>query len=722
MNAIIGMTHLALKTDLTPRQNDYLKKINIAANSLLGIINDILDFSKIEAGKLDIEKIDFSISEVLTNVANMLTVKAQEKEYLEVLFRIDPRVPQFLIGDPLRLGQILINLGNNAVKFTEKGEIVLTTALVEQTDDQATIRFSVRDTGIGLTQTQRAKLFTAFTQADASTSRKYGGTGLGLTICKRLVEMMSGEIRVESEPGVGSEFIFTARLGIGRKTETISWKISHDIKELKVLVIDDNKTARQILDEMLTALNFSVDQAPSGEKGLALVRQAEKTIPYDLIFMDWQMPGLDGIETGRRILAEIDPAKLPKIILITSYARDEARKAIQTVGVDGLLMKPVSPSSLLDAIMQAYGKIEANSLTAGKNFESEMVRSICGAKVLLVEDNEINQQVAREILEDAGLLVTIAKNGRIAVDRVHETNFDIVLMDIQMPVMDGYEATRAIRKESLFDGLPIIAMSASAMTQDRVDAEKAGMNDHLAKPIDMKMLFTVLLKWIEHKERDVPEHAGKPEKTAAPDADVDLPDLPGIDIQLGLTRVGGKKSFYVNMLKKFAAEFKDAVRQIKDELAAGDLNTAQRTAHTVKGVAGTIGATALQTIGGELEHAIKDGAHDRFTDLVDAFDQELQSVLNVLSSYLETLQPSDSATQDKQTGNMKDLAALLRELKPHVEKRKPKPCNAIIERISGYEWPYHIEKDVSTISRLIKKYKYKDALPVLDALIKQIEG
>ena len=453
MNAIIGMSHLALKTRLDTKQQDYVNKIDLSAKSLLGIINDILDFSKIEAGKLDMEQIEFELSQTLENVSSMITVKAQEKESLEVLFRIDPNIPPFLVGDPLRLGQVLVNLGNNAVKFTDEGEIVLTAKLLSISDNQASLQFSVRDTGIGMTEEQRSRLFQAFSQADTSTTRKYGGTGLGLTISKRLVEMMGGEVWVESEAGVGSEFIFKATFELGQGQAKEPTAPAEELAGLRVLVVDDNRTSRQIFDEMLNGMGFTVNLAPSGAKGLALLIEASDDTPYDLVLMDWKMPGMDGIEATRRIREMSDLSKQPKIILATAHGQDEAAEEVKHTGLDGLLIKPVSSSSLFDEILQVFGKSAARLRVAGRqDGDVHLVRQIHGAHVLLVEDNEINQQVAQEILEGAGLVVSIVNNGQKAVEAVTRNVYDAVLMDVQMPVMDGYTATRKIRELEVGSG------------------------------------------------------------------------------------------------------------------------------------------------------------------------------------------------------------------------------------------------------------------------------
>ena len=499
MNAIIGMSYLALKTDLSPKQHDYVSKIHTSANTLLGIINDILDFSKIEAGKLSMELVDFNLDEVLDNLATLVTVKAREKEHVEVLFGSSPDVPRFLVGDPLRLGQVLLNLTNNAVKFTETGEIVISTAMVSRDQDRVTLKFSVSDTGIGLTQEQINKLFQAFSQADTSTTRKYGGTGLGLTISKRLVDLMGGEIWVESQPGKGSTFIFTASFGLGQEKAKKAFVPSQSLRGMKVLVVDDNATSRQILQEILESFTFEVTQAASGEEGLAEIEKASPDLPFELVIMDWKMPGMDGIEASRIIKAHPHLSKIPVIIMVTNYGREEIMGEAEGAGLDGFLIKPVSPSFLFDTIMQAFGERvpgQAPALPREVAVEGRVQQTLQGARVLLVEDNEINQQVAMEILSGAGVKVSLAKNGREAVRAVSENDYDAVLMDVQMPVMDGYEATGLIRRDSRHQDLPIIAMTAHAMSGDKAKSLAAGMNDHITKPIDPDELYRTLAQYI----------------------------------------------------------------------------------------------------------------------------------------------------------------------------------------------------------------------------------
>ncbi|MEJ2165346.1 MAG: response regulator [Desulfobacterales bacterium] len=447
MNAVIGMTHLALKTDLTSKQRDYLNKIQSSANSLLGIINDILDFSKIEAGKLNMEAVDFNLDDVLENLASLVMVKAREKENLEVLFAAAPDVPRNLIGDPLRLGQVLLNLANNAVKFTESGEIVVSIEKEAMHQDQVTLKFAVSDTGIGLTEAQMSKLFQSFTQADTSTTRKYGGTGLGLAISKKLVALMGGEIRVESDFGRGTTFHFTADFGLGKEKARKRFALAGDLRGLKVLVVDDNATSREILKELLESFSFAVELAASGEEGITEIENAGRDKPFDLVIMDWKMPRMDGIEAAGRIKRHRFLNKVPAVILVTAYGREEIMQKADNAGLDGFLIKPVNASLLFDAIMEAFGKeIPETSRLVKRQKETEAMKEIRGARILLVEDNEINPQVAKEILEGAGLVVTLANNGQEAVAAVKASDYDAVLMDVQMPVMDGYTATRKIRE------------------------------------------------------------------------------------------------------------------------------------------------------------------------------------------------------------------------------------------------------------------------------------
>ncbi|NIS60490.1 MAG: PAS domain S-box protein, partial [Proteobacteria bacterium] len=609
MNAVIGITHLVMKTELTPKQRDYLTKIQSSANTLLVILNDVLDFSKIEAGKLDMESTDFNLDDVLNNVANLTTVKAQEKEDLEVLFSTAQDVPRFLVGDALRLGQVLVNLADNAVKFTESGEMVVSTEQIKRKKDQVTLKFSVSDTGIGLTNEQMENLFQAFTQADTSTTRKYGGTGLGLTISKRLVDMMGGEIWVESELGQGSTFSFTAHFGLGQEKPKKRFRPSPDLRGMKVLLVEDNATARQILKDMLESFSFEVTLAVSGEEGLAELEAASEDTPFELVIMDWKMPGIDGIEASRRIKKHPRLSKIPTIIMVTAHGRVEVMQKAEQAGLEGFLHKPVNPSVLFDTIMQALGEgvPKRPPTTEEEDRLAEGLEGIQGARLLLVEDNEINQQVAKEILEGGGLNVTLANNGQEALDAVRKNEYDAVLMDANMPVMDGYEATRVIRSDQRFKDLPVIAMTAHAMAGEREKSLEAGMNDHVTKPIDPEKLLGTLVKWIKPGkervtawQRDVT--AERPGPAQATPAGEDLPEsLPGFDLEAGLKRLQRNRRLYRKLLLDFAANYSGVGDEIRQALDSKEMERVNGLVHGLKGMAGNLAATDLHSAAVEME-------------------------------------------------------------------------------------------------------------------------
>ncbi len=636
MNAIIGLSHLALKTPLNAKQRDYVSKVHNAGTSLLSIINDILDFSKIEAGKLDIESTDFKIDEVLSSVTTLTAQKAHEKG-LEFLADVAPTIPQHLLGDPLRLGQILTNLVNNAVKFTEQGEIRLKIELLEATGEKVQLKFSVRDTGIGMTPEQTAKLFQAFTQADMSTTRKHGGTGLGLTISRKLVEMMGGRIWIESEAGVGSTFLFTVWLGLG--TATGSGKmLPEQLPHLNVLVVDDNSAAREILAEALQGITGHVDVASSGAEALAAVKQHDASTPYDLIFMDWRMPGMDGLQATRRIKSDELLHKQPAIVMVTAFGREEVREEAERLGIDAFLVKPVTKSMLVDTLVTLFAPTTAETAQAAA--DDQHAGRLTGARILLAEDNDINQQIAVELLEGVGAHMTVANNGREAVERLQQepAAYDLVLMDLQMPVMGGYEATVKIRSDARFAKLPIIAMTAHATIEEKQKCLDAGMNDHISKPIDPGALFETVGRFykptaaqpaetsnIEHSTSNIQRPQGAPpleversklnveRSTGVPGKETpasicELPVVAGLDTKDGLLRVAGNRKLYLKLLRQFAVQQAAAPAEIAAQLKSGDRATAERTAHTVKGVAANLGVKAVQAAAGELEKALHDGA------------------------------------------------------------------------------------------------------------------
>jgi len=713
MNAVIGLSDLCLRTELTTKQQDYLSKIHSSANSLLGIINDILDFSKIEAGRLDMEEIDFEIDQVLDNLATIANVKTQDKG-LEFLFRRDPHVPTILIGDPLRLGQILINLTNNAVKFTENGEIVVSVDLTDKSEDEATVKVSVRDTGIGMTVEQQGKLFQSFSQADSSTTRKYGGTGLGLAISKQLVELMGGEIGVESEPGIGSTFTFTVSLGIGKGAEEKSFKTTPDLQNMRAMVADDNPTAREILSTYLESFTFRVDEAANADELFRLMEDTQE--PYDLIVLDWLMPGMKGLEIAQKIKTELKPEVDPHIILVSAFSSGDVVDKPGGEYIDQFLSKPVSPSHLFDSIMVAFGvKAEGTRRALDSDqFDMESLRPVQGAKLLLVEDNEINQQVASEILEQAGFFVDVAIHGQDALDMLDKTAYDCVLMDVQMPVMDGYTATGKIRANPLLKGLPVLAMTANATLEDRERSLKAGMNEHIAKPIRPQILFGALLKWIEHGKRELPE---SPLSLEPAQDQADLPELEGIDTLGGVNRLGGNVRSYINLLQKFAENQADVISKITTAIKSGVQDEAIRYAHTLKGVSGNIGADELLKSASDLEVAIKDGANEQIDRLIEITGFEMARVLGLIKSMVSQSATASANAPGKLPEDINEqLQTLMNKLEEYDSAAEDVLLD-ILDKVVGTT----VHDQLMGIRKQIGQYDLEAAAESLKPLIEQIE-
>ncbi|PIP40119.1 MAG: histidine kinase [Desulfobacterales bacterium CG23_combo_of_CG06-09_8_20_14_all_51_8] len=653
MNAIIGLSDLALKSDLSrEKQTEYFEKISTSGHSLLRIINDILDFSKIEAGKLTMEKIHFNLEDVLNNISNLISIKAEEKG-LEFLFHVDNDVPYFLVGDPLRIGQILINLTNNAVKFTESGEIVVTITVDEKTEDQVRLKFSVRDTGIGLTEDQKQILFQPFSHADSSITRKYGGTGLGLSICKRLVEMMDGEIYVESSPGQGSTFTYTACFG-RQSADRERLKYCDDFKGIPVLVVDDNATSRTILADSLASFGFDVSEVSSGEEAISELENSSSDNPYQLVLMDWRMPGMDGLEASECIKKDSNISKIPSILMVSAYGREEIMKKARDVGVDGFLVKPVNQSLLFNSIMDVFDKkpIPApRSIQKQKLGDGLDIGKIRGAHALVVEDNQINQQVATEILSQAGVSASIANNGKEAVDIVQSNSFDVILMDIQMPVMDGYTATGEIKKlfaRRAVKPVPIIAMTAHAISGEKEKCLSAGMDDYVTKPIDPDYLYDVLIKWIQLEFPTGFPESSDDRSRKAPEPEILFPDhLPGFNLDEGLRRIGGNKRLYLTLLKEFHENYADADKIIKSGLADGNRDAVATYLHRIKGVAGNLSAHRLFDAVREFESAVKDNRQNDFQALFDQFSDAHHLTIQSLSGLKKTFETLEKGAQEK---------------------------------------------------------------------------
>jgi len=657
MNAIIGMSHLALTTSLNPRQRDYVRKIQQSGQHLLGIINDILDFSKIEAGKLSVETIDFDLENVLENVSNLISEKAAAKG-LELIFDIEPALSTHLKGDPLRLGQILINFCNNAVKFTDTGEIVVKARIQEQDQSGLLVCFSVSDTGIGLSKEQMGRLFRAFEQADASTTREYGGTGLGLAISKRLAELMGGEVGVNSEAGKGSTFWFTARLGksMAKARRRLP---KPDLRGRRVLIIDDNSQARTVLSEMLTGMSFVAHQAPSGLEGIEMVRRAaEAGEPYEIIFVDWQMPQLDGIETGKRIRALARAAVPPHLVMVTAYGREEVLKQAEDNGFESVLIKPVNPSMLFDASLRAIGGDAERSEEEAEvePLVSQQLDRIRGARVLLVDDNEINREVGVGLLETAQVAIDLASNGEQAVRMVGGHEYDIVLMDMQMPVMDGLAATKAIRANPRFHDLPIVAMTANAMVSDRQKCLEAGMNDHIAKPIDPDQLFATLARWVRPRPVEAPRESARSASSEAV-----LPEVKGLDQEGALKRVGGNQRLLRDLLTQFAAKESGAADEVSSALKSGDRKLAERLAHTVKGVAANIGMVSVSSVAAKLEKAIAE-PHGAVAPSLEEFRIALRGQIDAIQQGLGKGRPLEPDAGPKAPFNAGEASTLAKKL------------------------------------------------------------
>jgi PAS domain S-box-containing protein len=643
LNAVIGMTGLALRTELSVKQRNYLEKANIAGQSLLGVINDILDFSKIESQKLDFHCREFLLSHALEHLATVSVRKAHEKG-LEMVFSVDADVPALLLGDEMRLGQVLLNLVNNAIKFTHQGEIGLHVQCLARTDSQAELRFEVRDTGIGLTAENAGKLFNAFAQADASTTREYGGTGLGLAICRRLVELMDGRIWVESEPGSGSRFIFTVKLDVPHSMAEGKKTLDPRLHHLRVLVIDDNITARLILTTILQAMNMTVKAVESGEAGIAALESAQLSdSPYHLAFVDWQMPEMDGLETIRRIRASPQIPDSLALVMVSAFSREELLENARDLHLEGFLEKPVSASRVSDCITQIFGRsIRIEPATPLLQLKREIAANLKGARILLVEDNEFNRELAYEILTDAGMQVDMASDGAQAVEMVQREHYDAVLMDWQMPVMDGFEATRRIRAMAGFDRLPILAMTANAMVGDKEKCLSAGMNDHIPKPIDVDFLLGTLARWIARTPQGPDPSAlttmsgllqGLSREPEATGSALPVPVLPGVDVDAALRRLRGNVQQYRKLLTLFAGSYADADREIDAAMAAGDTKLAHRKAHTLKGIAANLGALQLETAARQLEQALlKEQSEEDCRVLVAAVRLPLQMLLQSIAS------------------------------------------------------------------------------------------
>lgn len=622
MNAIIGMSDLALNEEITRDQRrEYLDIIRTSARSLLGIINDILDLSKIEAGKMALEETPFDIGSLVESISSMFLDQINEKG-LEFIIDIGDGMPERLVGDPLRLQQVLVNLTSNAVKFTEEGEITLRLAVMEENDTHVTLMFQVVDTGIGLDSKISTILFDAFAQADGSTTRKYGGTGLGLTICKRIVTMMGGTIEVSSRIGKGSVFTFTAPMA---KDNTVGSGSPYDmpthLQNVQVLVAEGNATLKGVLERMLGSFGFGVTCCEKGMDALSLLADKHRFV---LLLVDMNLPDMDGVELARKVMIQ-GGSRRPHVILLDAFGAVVNLYDKDRFGIDRVVTKPLRPSTLFDAIMETFGEevVSQNVQLSDPSDLSESFGALEGATVLLVEDNRINQMVATEILTFSGIRVEIAENGLQAIERIKEKAYDAVLMDMQMPQLDGMEATRIIRNELKFTKVPIIAMTAHAMEGDREACLEAGMDDYIPKPIDRGQLMAVLSRYIGGRAAD--DGASSPHYSHVP-----TPPL-ALNVNEGVQRIGGSHEIYRSIVTKFVDLYSDRLVEIRAMVHTGDFSRAAHEVHAIKGASSNISANLLFVTARELETVLKTGRESEALEGVDAMEEAFVDVRKAVS-------------------------------------------------------------------------------------------
>ncbi|RQO63545.1 hypothetical protein DBR47_03195 [Paucibacter sp. KBW04] len=721
MNAIIGMSQLALQLDLDKHARNYISKVNRAAENLLGIINDILDFSKIEAGKMDMDVQPFKLEDVLDNLANLLGQKARDQG-LELLFELPADLPTSLVGDPLRLGQILINLGNNAVKFTETGHVLISISGRRIEAQQLELQVSVRDTGIGMTPEQCARMFQSFSQADASVTRKYGGTGLGLAISKSLVEQMGGRIWVESEPGRGSNFQFTARFGLHDGSRVLAPRAArNELQGLRVLLVDDCATAREILAGLLQQLGCLCDLAQDGAQARRLLAASlAGPQPYELVMLDWKMPELDGMACAELFAQEFGAA-LPPLILVTAFGQDQAQQRLAQRGqvFSAVLQKPVLVAPLLGAIALALGRPQAKHEQSPKTANADNADSadnasrqkLRGARLLLVEDNDMNQELAIELLQRAGIQVVVANHGLEALELLaRDPDFDGILMDCQMPVMDGYTAATRIRAQPELAHIPIIAMTANAMSQEREKVLAAGMNDHIAKPLNLELMFSTIARWISPKN-GVPL-APAPQASGPTDAAPSLPSDAAIDFAQGLERCMGDSAIYGRQLQKFGHRLAGFEQDFAQALASrqpgedGNASAATRCAHTLRGSAASVGAQALAEAAAALETCCR---RDPPAAEIEALLRPLLHALAAARAALPSESSAQAATPGLEAAQPQEAQALIAELQTLLQESDT-DAEDCASRLLGALPPGPQQQCCSELIACVTQYEHEEAL------------
>ncbi|MGB5866658.1 MAG: transporter substrate-binding domain-containing protein [Arcobacteraceae bacterium] len=664
MNAVIGMLYLLEKTEVNAIQENYIKKASYAANSLLGIINDILDFSKIEAGKLDITHADFEFNDMIMNVLSVMSFQAEQKE-LELLAYYDPMIPSFIVSDRLRIEQILTNLLSNAVKFTNKGEILISTKLIKQSKANIEIMFCVKDNGIGISKSSQEKLFQEFTQVDDSATRSFHGTGLGLAICKKLSNLLGGDIWIEeSKELVGSTFCFTIKCTKSNQKKEKKHK-NIKIQNLKCLVVDDSSSAVEVLTAMLHSFNYDVKSASCGKDAIAMI----KNELFDIVFLDYQMDGLNGIETYEIVKNDLQKNNT-KTIMVSSYSKEIVNKNIHLLGIDGYLGKPISPSLLYDKIYEIQNTTD---IQIKPFYTKELVKYFGGVKVLLVEDNPLNQEFAMQILKDRGFIVEIASDGIEALAKIKNKTYDIILMDIQMPHMDGLEATKHIRSMNTeyCKNIPIIALSANALLGDKEKSIEAGMNNHINKPINPQELFDVLALYVHSEEKVL--HNDEIQQND--DYDLEQLDLRIFDVENTLAKLNNSHEIYIKILKQFGTTYKNVYDELQKFLDIKDLESLKVKVHELKGVTGNIGATILYEKLVIIDKIIKKDEIPSF-QLLQEFKAELKEVM-------QSIEMLQSKKIERKSFHKDKVISLLELLTLNLEEDIVK-CETILNDVIPY--------------------------------------
>ena len=729
MNAILGLTHLVLQMELPQRQRGHLEKVNSAAQGLLLLINDILDFSKIEAGKMTCESTEFSLDLVISHLVDVLSMRARDKG-LELLFDIASDVPDRLMGDAVRLGQVLTNLFSNAVKFTEHGEVTLNVTCVSKSLDQTVLRFAVHDTGLGMNEAEIAKVFSAFTQADSSTTRRFGGTGLGLSICKHIVELMGGSIQVESAPGKGSVFSFDAIFGAVIQSDLVDPEpTALNLAGLRALIVDDNAAARLVFEHILQGHGLLTQTAGHGEDALAeLLRAHAAAQPYRLLILDWKMARLDGVQTLRRIQATLG-SDAPLCIMATAYDPDTLQEELGATPVAAIVQKPVTGKHLLEAI---HGAFQSGSVPAqhskpptGTANLAELHRLLSGTHVLLVEDNVTNQELAVELLSAVGMTVDIANDGEAALGLLERHTYALVLMDCQMPIMDGFEATRRLRTQSRFADLPVIAMTANAMSGERERCLAAGMSDYLSKPIDLGLLYSKLVHWAPREGRtgamvtfDATNSPPQEPTGTAPTANAI------IDEANGLARTNGNQALYERLLRKFCEREAGTPQRLEAALREGDRDSALRTIHNLKGIAATIGCHALSAACLTLENELRKPSQAP-QSVVQAM-QNWQAALTQVLDYLQrrrtpSLEASTASGAAAELDQIPlEVQALCRELHSVLVANDAR-ANRLAESLADKLSTTRLATEARQVAKHAARFDYDDALTTLQALQEQLD-